>query len=84
MDTDEKRRKDMEQARKFFGFVVAVIIIFFAQRDLRRRPAGLVRGSRSVWKVVAMVPPGAVAYLLFGRRRSSIIAAIDSGVPIAA
>jgi hypothetical protein len=30
-----------------------------------------VRGKVGVWKVVAMVGPGALAYLLFGRRRAT-------------
>jgi hypothetical protein len=57
-------------ARKIIGWIVAAVLIFLAQRDLRKRPAELVRGRIGVWKAVAMVPPGAAAYLLLGRRRA--------------
>ena len=55
-------------AKKIVGLIVAAILIFLAQRDLRRRPPELVRGRVGVWKVAAMAAPGALAYLLFGRR----------------
>jgi hypothetical protein len=57
-------------AQKIVGWIVAAALIFLAQRDLRRRPPELVRGRVGLWKAVAMVPPGAVAYLLLGRRRA--------------
>lgn len=52
------------------GWVVAALLIFLAQRDLRKRPAEQVRGPVVLWRVVAGTPPGAVAYLVLGRRRS--------------
>jgi hypothetical protein len=58
-------------AKKIVGLIFTVVLIFLAQRDLRSRPAELVRGNVRVWKVAAMVGPGAVAYLVFGRRRSA-------------
>jgi hypothetical protein len=39
------------------------------------RPAELVRGRIGAWKVVAMVAPGALDYLLFGRRRAAPVLA---------
>jgi hypothetical protein len=54
-----------------FGWIIAAVLIFLAQRDLRRRPPEAVRGPVALWRVVAGVPPGAVAYLVFGRRRMS-------------
>ena len=56
------------------GWIVAAVLIFLAQRDLRRRPPEAVRGPVAVWRVVAGIPPGAVAYLVFGRRRMSLVA----------
>jgi hypothetical protein len=75
---DEERKEDKRQPppiQKLIGFAVGVVMVFLAQRDLRKRPPDLVRGKTGVWKVVAMVPPGAVAYLIFGRRRRAVEAA---------
>ncbi len=44
-------------------------LLVFVQWDLERRQDTDIRGRKDVWKRVAMVPPGAVAYLLLGRRR---------------
>jgi hypothetical protein len=60
------------------GWIVAAVLIFLAQRDLRRRPPEAIRGPVALWRVIAGVPPGAVAYLIFGRRRMSSIAAGES------
>ena len=58
-------------AQKILGWIIAAILIFLAQRDLRKRPSELVRGRVGIWKAVAMAPPGAVVYLLLGRRRTA-------------
>lgn len=58
-------------ARKIAGMIFAAVVIFLAQRDLRNRPTELVRGRVGVWKFIAMIPPGAIAYLVFGRRKAS-------------
>lgn len=57
-------------------WVVAAVLIYLAQRDLRRRPPDAVRGPVALWRVVAGTPPGAAAYLVLGRRR---VADPDSG-----
>ncbi|MGB9357787.1 MAG: hypothetical protein WCC01_04445 [Acidimicrobiia bacterium] len=64
---DEQRPSPVGMA---IGWVVAALLIFLAQRDLRRRPPEAVRGPVVLWRVVAGTPPGAAAYLLVGRRRS--------------
>ena len=76
-ETDETDETDAQRtdrcgraAKKIAWLIVAAVLIFVAQRDLRKRPPELVRGKVGVWKVVAMAGPGAVAYLLFGRRRA--------------
>jgi hypothetical protein len=68
---DEQRDRRVRATKKIVGLIVAVILVILAQRDLRRRPAELVRGRVGVWKVVAMAGPGALTYLLFGRRRAA-------------
>ena len=57
--------------RKVVGVASAIEIalLAFALIDLRRRPAGRVRGSKRLWAPVLFVQPvGPIAYLLFGRR----------------
>jgi hypothetical protein len=68
-NNDERSDRSKPAIKKIVGLIVAVVLVIVAQRDLRRRPAELVRGRVGVWKVVAMVGPGALAYLIFGRRR---------------
>jgi hypothetical protein len=67
----EQRDRCTPAAKRIVGLIVAVVLVILAQRDLRKRPAELIRGRVGVWKVVAMVGPGALAYLLFGRRRAT-------------
>lgn len=64
-------RRRPPAVQKIVGFIVAAVLIFLAQRDLRKRPPELVRGPVMLWRAVAMVPPGAVGYLLLGRRRAA-------------
>jgi len=70
-NNDERRDRCTPAIKRIIGLIVAVGLVILAQRDLRRRPGELVRGRVGVWKVVAMVGPGALAYLLFGRRRAA-------------
>ena len=72
------------QAQKLIGFIIAAILIFLAQRDLRKRRHELVRGPVGLWRALEMVPPGAVAYLVIGRRRAVTIEAIEVPNSIAA
>ena len=67
-DRDGQRPQPVQMA---IGWIIAAILIFLAQRDLRRRPPEAVRGPVAVWRVVAGTPPGAVVYLIVGRRRKS-------------
>ena len=70
-NNDERSDRCTPAIKKIVGLIVAVVLVIVAQRDLRKRPAELVRGRVGVWKAVAMVGPGALAYLLFGRRRAT-------------
>ena len=70
-NNDVRRDRSTPAIKKIVGLIVAVVLVVLAQRDLRRRPAELVRGRVGVWKVVAMVGPGALAYQLFGRLRTT-------------
>lgn len=58
--------------RKVLGVVLVAhfVIAALTWRDLRYRPAELVRGSKRVWRGASAVNTlGASAYWLFGRRR---------------
>ena len=52
------------------GLALALALVFTAERDIQRRPDAEVRGSKLVWRVLCTNASGAVAYLLWGRRRS--------------
>ena len=76
-NNDERRDRSIPAIKKIVGLIVAVVLIILAQRDLRRRPAELVRGRVGVWKVIAMAAPGALAYLIFGRRKAAPQATVE-------
>jgi hypothetical protein len=49
--------------------VAATVSGTLALRDLGRRPAGQVRGSKRMWRVIIALNPGnSILYWLFGRR----------------
>jgi hypothetical protein len=43
-------------------------VVAKAERDLQRRPAVQVRGSKTLWRVVCLNALGAAAYFRWGRR----------------
>jgi len=50
--------------------VVEVVLLVAALIDIRRRPAGQIRGSKRMWTVLVFVDiAGPIAYFTFGRRR---------------
>jgi len=51
------------------SWIFFAVVIFLAQRDLGRRAPGAMRGSKRMWRIVAAFPPGAIAYLIFGRKK---------------
>ena len=52
--------------------VLHVTVMALTWRDLRFRPAGLVRGPKNLWRVAsALNTSGSAAYWLFGRRRGA-------------
>lgn len=80
-DAQQQRPPPIQMA---FGWIIAAVLIFLAQRDLGRRPPEAVRGPVAVWRVVAGTPPGAAAYLVFGRRRRSSDVADEAAIDAAA
>lgn len=63
------QRKDV---RRIIPVLLAhAAITTLTWRDLRRRPAEQVRGSKRLWRVASAVNTvGSVAYLAVGRKRS--------------
>ncbi len=47
---------------------VSLVVIFTAERDLRRRPQAQVRGSKRLWRLVSLNALGAAGDLRYGRR----------------
>lgn len=53
------------------GAIVQLTLLYAAQRDITRRPASEIRGSKAMWRVATLVNfigPG--SYFTFGVRRS--------------
>jgi hypothetical protein len=46
----------------------AASLVAGAERDLRRRPAQEVRGSKTLWRIVCLNAIGAAVYFRWGRR----------------
>jgi len=50
--------------------VVEVVLLVAALIDIKRRPAGQIKGSKRMWTALAFVNIlGPVSYFTFGRRR---------------
>jgi len=68
-----RRWRDLSPQQKKIAVAAVIlnaIIASFTWRDLRRRPAELVRGPKILWRVWASLnTTGSVAYWLVGRRR---------------
>jgi hypothetical protein len=48
--------------------VLSVAIVATAERDIQRRPAEEVRGSKLLWRLLSLNALGAVGYLRWARR----------------
>jgi hypothetical protein len=77
-----RRWSDLSPQQKkivVIAVVLNAIIASFTWRDLRRRPADLVRGPKFFWRVWSSLnTTGSVAYWLVGRRRGSTTTVIVS------
>ncbi len=61
-------RSPAEKAMLGVLMVVSLGIVGLAERDLQRRPAPQVRGSKLIWRLASLNALGALAYLGLGRR----------------
>ena len=49
-------------------FLTSLGLVAAVERDLQRRPAEQVRGSKLLWRLVCLNALGAASYLRWGRR----------------
>ncbi len=71
MSEGRKRFKDLSPAKQMMVVVLVAIslgLVTFAERDIQRRPADQVRGSKLIWRLLCLNALGAVNYLIWGRR----------------
>ncbi|MCC3278738.1 PLD nuclease N-terminal domain-containing protein [Arthrobacter sp. zg-Y40] len=70
----KKKLKDLTSGQKKGLSVLTGVQILLAAAalwDIRRRPADLIRGSRSLWTLACGINfAGPAAYFLFGRRKA--------------
>ncbi len=70
-----KRFKDLSRMGRLWAtllMAVSLALVAAAERDIRRRPADQVRGSKGIWRLVCLDALGAVSYYLWGRRPSAL------------
>jgi hypothetical protein len=63
--------KDLSPARRFWvpGVIAAAVaLVAAAEVDIQRRPAGEVRGSKLLWRVLSLNALGSASYFRWGRR----------------
>lgn len=69
--TPFRQRPPREQG-EIVGFIaLSLAVVAVAQNDLRRRPAGQIRGSKAIWRLVSLNALGALVYLCWGRVRGT-------------
>jgi hypothetical protein len=61
-------RSPREQLLLVTLLVASVGLVAAAEVDVQRRPAGQVRGSRLLWRLVCLNAIGAASYFRWGRR----------------
>jgi hypothetical protein len=55
-------------------FIAALALVIAGERDIQRRPAEQVRGSKLFWRVASLNALGAASYFRWGRRPATDIA----------
>ena len=66
-----KSFKDLSPRQRVLASVLIAVslgLVAAAERDLQRRPAAQVRGSKHLWRLVCLNALGAVGYFRWGRR----------------
>jgi len=84
VEDEEDHSPGMAEMQKVVSFIIGIVLVILAQRDLRKRDPEMVRGPIKAWRVVALTPPGAVTYLIFGRRKALPVLMAETPESIAA
>jgi hypothetical protein len=78
MSRSKKKFSEYPPAKQLWISVVLLIslgLVAAGERDLQRRPAEQVRGSKLLWRLLCLNALGAASYLRWGRRSASDTAA---------
>jgi hypothetical protein len=65
-----RQRSPVRRFSAFAALAVSLVLVTAAQRDIQRRPAEQIRGSKPLWRLACLNALGAVGYLRWGRRQA--------------
>ena len=71
MRSSSKRFSELSPSQRSWASVaiaVSLVLVAAAERDIQRRPASEVRGSKVLWRLVCLNALGALGYFRWGRR----------------
>ena len=71
MRSSSKRFSELSPSQRSWASVaiaVSLVLVAAAERDIQRRPASEVRGSKLLWRLVCLNALGALGYFGWGRR----------------
>lgn len=77
MTRSKKKFSEYSPARQFwiaFVLIASLGLVAAGERDIQRRPADQVRGSKLFWRLACLNALGAASYFRWGRRP-----AVDTG-----
>lgn len=80
MSRSKKRFRDYSPPQQLLlGAIIAaaLLVVGAAERDIQRRPADQVRGSKLLWRLLCLNAVGCAAYFRFGRRSAEPLPAGD-------
>lgn len=63
-----RQKSPVQRFSAFAALAVSLGLVATAQRDIQRRPADQIRGSKPLWRLVCLNALGAVGYLRWGRQ----------------
>ncbi len=74
MTQSKKKFSEYSSARQFWIAVVLIAslgLVAAGERDIQRRPADQLRGSKLFWRLACLNALGAVSYFRWGRRSAA-------------